>query len=118
MKAKIKLLQSINIEDLYDFIPEDPDNFSFLLELMIGPADAPGEESFDIQVCTPKWLASNMKNEDVLFGNHLLIVLEYNFAKILNKIERYVRACKGNNWNEIASKLARMFHWEFEGYNE
>jgi hypothetical protein len=118
MRAIIKSFQSIDIEDLYNFTPLNRDNFSFLLELMVGPDTEEGEESFNIQVCTPQWLSSNMKKEDILLGNYFLIVLEYNFERIFNKIRQLVEGCSGNNWNEIAEKVSRIGHWEFENYVE
>lgn len=37
MRAKIKLFYSADIDDLFNFTPDNPDNFSFVLELMVGP---------------------------------------------------------------------------------
>jgi hypothetical protein len=41
---------------------------------MLGPRDGEGEESFDIVVCTPKWLAEKYGPADALVGLHKLIV--------------------------------------------
>jgi hypothetical protein len=35
----------------------DPAAFALNARLMIGPADGPGEESFDVTICTPEWLS-------------------------------------------------------------
>jgi hypothetical protein len=118
VRAKIKSFQSVDIEDLHNFIPQNPENFSFLLELMIGPDNEEGEESFNVQVCTPQWLLSTMKKEDIILGNHFLIVLEYNFERIFNKIKQQIEVCSGINWHEVAEKVARIGHWEFEDYVE
>ena len=116
MRAKVKSFQIAEIDDVYNFTPKDQDNFSFLLELMVGPDEDEGEESFNIQVCTPKWLLSNMKKDDTLFGNYLLIVIEYDFERIFSRIKRIIESCEGNNWDEIAGKVSRIGHWEFEDY--
>ena len=86
MKAKIKSFHSPDIEDLNNFIPIHHENFSFLLELMVGPDNESGEESFSIQVCTPQWLLSNMKKEDIIYCSHLFLVLEYNLNIFLIKL--------------------------------
>lgn len=35
----------------------DPAEFSFQVRMIVGLPDSPSEESFDIIVCTPEWLA-------------------------------------------------------------
>jgi hypothetical protein len=118
VSAKIKSFQSVDIENLYTFIPENPTNFSFLLELSIGPNNEEGEELFDVQVCTPSWLISIMHKDDILICRHMIIVQEYNFDKLFNRIKTLIESCMGNTWKEVAEKVARYGHWEFEDYNE
>ena len=118
MKAKIKSFHSADIEDLYNFIPKDSENFSFLLELMVGPENREGEESFSIQICTPKWLLSTLKKDEVISGRHFFIVQEYNFDRILKKIKKIIESCNGLDWNEVAKKVNRFGYWEFEDYQE
>ena len=103
-----------HILDLSKYYPQEGDNFCFLLQAMIGPKDVDIAESFDIEVCTPKWLLKNIKEKEVLNGRHRLIVSEYNYKTIINYIEK----CNGNNWDEIALKLSRLGHWEFEDYRQ
>lgn len=116
MRAKIKSFHSIDINDFSNFIPDQPDNFSFVLELMVGPDNEPGEESFDIQVCTPLWLLSHLKKDDVIPGIYLLIVLEYNFERIFDRLKELIEPYSGSEWNEIAQKVAKIGFWEFEDY--
>lgn len=115
MKAKLKYLHSPDI-DLDSFWPEDPENFGFLLQAMIGPENQKGEESFDMQVCTPDWLKTHHRQEDIVFGRHLLIVFEYDINLIKNKISRYCDDCIGENWQSISARLGRIGRWEFEDY--
>ncbi len=118
MKAKIKSFYSSNVKDLDNYSPPDMENFCFLLELLIGPDKEDGEESFNIQVCTPKWLLSNMKKDDIILANHYLIVMEYDFKRILNHIQKLVETCSGKNWDEVSEKVSRIGYWEFENYIE
>lgn len=115
MRAKLKRLHSPDM-DLETFWPEDPNNFGFLLQAMIGPEDQEGEESFDMQVCTPEWLKAKYSDSDILFGYYHLIVFEYDMQRIERKIARYCEHCVGENWQEIANKLSRIGRWEFEDY--
>lgn len=100
--------------DLTSYLPSDPTCCALTLRLRIGLSDAPGADDFECHVCTPMWLAQTVS--DPTWGRHLMIVSEYDLAKIEGAIRRYVVACEGDNWGIIASKLARVFAWEFEDY--
>lgn len=89
-----------------------------MLRLIVGPKGEDGEESFDVEICTPKWLLSKHNKEDVINGRHKLIVLEYNSDRIQNYINKYVQTCYGNTWKDVAAKLSRLGYWEFEDYQE
>ena len=116
MNAEIKHIYSLDIDDLQRYSPDEPDCFGFNLRLIAGPKGQPGEESFDIQVCTPQWLLRNFSREEVIIGRHFLIVFEYNFSHIRRKIEEFCERCTGNTWDDVASKLSRLGYWEFEDY--
>jgi hypothetical protein len=116
MRPLLKRLHSPDIFDLKSFSPEDDDCFGFLLQAMFGPEDGEGEESFDIVVCTPKWLGQLLAKDIVLSGRHYLFVKEYNLETIRSFLEQYARQCSGETWQDVAQKLSRIGHWEFEDY--
>lgn len=118
MKAEIKRLHSPDIDDLHEFTPADPDSFCFLLQVMVGPESKVGEESFDIQVCTPKWILENHRREDIIIGRHYLLVMEYNFERIQGKVNSFCSNCEGSTWEEVAEKFGRLGKWEFEDYQD
>ena len=118
MKAELKRLHSPDAYNLEKFKPQDPTKFSILIQAMIGPEGKEGEESFDIEVCTPRWLEDAFNEGDVIIGCHYIIVMEYNFQKIDRAIRDYIDMCTGKDWCEIAGKLSCLGKWEFEGYIE
>ena len=118
MKAELKRVHSPDINDLENYRPDNPAKFSFLIQAMIGPEGGAGEESFDIEVCTPKWLEETCDLHDVVIGRHRLIVREYIYVQIIQAINNYLKGCTGENWNEVAGKVARLGRWEFEDYVE
>ncbi len=118
MNAKLKSWYCPDIENLSNYSPAQPDNFCFLFRAMVGPTEREGEESFDIQVCTPQWLLSNMKEKDIICGRHFLITLEYNFDRIFERIRNLIESCSGNDWDEVAEKVSHIGFWEFEDYKE
>ncbi|WP_100550811.1 immunity 8 family protein [Caedibacter taeniospiralis] len=115
MRAKLKEFYSLDL-DIDSYWSDQLDNFGFWVRAMIGPEGEEGVESFDIRICTPKWLISKYSAEEVLFGRHMLIVFEYDLDRIKNKISRYCDSCFGETWQEIANKLSRIGYWEFEDY--
>ncbi|HTH49798.1 MAG TPA: immunity 8 family protein [Candidatus Limnocylindria bacterium] len=115
MRAQLKHLHSPDV-DLREYRPAEVDNFSFLLQAMIGPEGTDASESFDIVVCTPKWLSSS--RNDPLWGRHMMIVLNYDLGKIRQIISSYCSSCVGNDWQSIASLLSRIGKWEFEDYRK
>ncbi|WP_080727724.1 immunity 8 family protein [Pseudomonas fluorescens] len=118
MSAELKRVHSPGIYDLESYHPACADSFCVLLQAMIGPSGEDGEESFDIEVYTPKWIENNLGTDEVLIGMHYLIVREYNYQKIVHAIEKFLLDCSGTNWREISKKVSRLGLWEFEGYEE
>jgi hypothetical protein len=116
VKAAIRRFHSPDVFDLVKYRPDDPEVFGFLLQVMIGPKGDQGEESFDVTVCSPKWLLQRHKKEDVVIGRHHLIMFEYNYPRLTRTIEDFCRHCEGDTWDELASKLSRLGKWEFEDY--
>src|SRR5262245_20876273 len=100
------------------YLPEEVDCFFLQVRVIVGPQSQPGEESFDVRVCTPKWLLKQHGKEDVIVGRHLLIVFQYDFDRIRAAIVNFCESCTGESWREVAEKVGRLGYWEFEDYHE
>jgi hypothetical protein len=98
------------------FVPEQVDYFALTLRAMFGPVGEDASESFQIQVCTPKWLHARCDGGEIVIGRHTLIVGEFSFIQIHDYLRALGRRCSGSNWAEIAQKLSRYGLWEFEDY--
>ena len=118
MKPKIKYLHSPDIENLESYHPNDPESFVFLLQIMIGPENKDGEESFDVLVCTPNHLKEKIKKEGIISGGNYLIMNNYSYPELKAYVENYVTNCTGKKWSECANKLSKIGKWEFENYSE
>jgi len=116
MQATLKRLHSPDVWDLKHFQPPVCDNFGFLLQLMVGSSDTAGEDSFDLVVCTPDCLKHRYHVADIVIGRHYLIMFEYDYLRLINFLEKYIAACSGNTWEDIALKLGRLAHWEYEDF--
>ncbi len=120
MKARLKRLHSPDVADLRDFRPADPDVFSILVQAMIGPdSDEDSSESFDIVVCTPRWLDQRLNDSDELFdGRHYLFCKRFSYDAVWKYIDQKCRTCAGPDWPSVAAQLSRFGKWEFEDYRE
>jgi len=116
MRAEIKAILTPDVEDLSTYQPDDPEIFGFLLQLLIGPKNAEGEESFQMMVCTPKWMLENFPKDRILLGSHHLIVFEYNYQALMKYLYRYVGTLDADTWQELAQKVTQLGAWEFENY--
>lgn len=112
----LKRLHSPDALDLRSFSPTDPTCFSFLLQAMFGPDGTEGEESFDILVCTPAWLAREVERREMVHGRHYLIVRKFDLEQIRSFLISYANKCTAKTWAEAAIKLSRLGKWEFEDY--
>jgi Immunity protein 8 len=114
--SEVKSLMSTEVYDLENYRPEDCQSFSFTVTVTVGIQGRDGGDMFGIVICTPKWLLENHSKEDILVGRHKLIVFQCDMPRILRRIRKLFDHCVGDNWAEIAAKLSRVGHWEFEDY--
>jgi Immunity protein 8 len=88
--------------------------------MIVGPPDTPGEESFDITVCAPEWLAERCGAQGGIYNprHHLVVTLETFDQRTLRAwLEARVREVEAPTWREVAERLGRLAYWEFEDSN-
>jgi len=106
MQAVLKGLHSTDIADVATYVPDEEDNFGFVLRAMVGPMNSEGEESFDIIVCTPRWLLDKYGTSDVLLGLHKLIVFKYDYHRLRNSLKNILCAAQGTLGKKSHKKSA------------
>ena len=87
--------------------------------MIVGPLDAAGEESLDVTVCTPEWLAAQCRAQGGFYDprHHLVVTLDdFNRQALQDWLEARVRAVEAPTWAEVGERLARLGYWEFEDY--
>src|SRR5436305_676692 len=108
MKPILKRVHSPDVPNLKEYIPADPASFAVLIQAFFGPDSAEGEESFDILVCSPDWLASELRKKNLIVGRHRLIVAHWDLHSLRTFLGEYASDCAGCSWNEVAEKLSRL----------
>ena len=116
MRAQMKQLHSPDVHHLEDYSPPVRDSFSFLLQILAGPEGDDSRESFDVTVCTPKWMMERLNLQPIMPGRNYLIVKEYDYVELKSFIESYCTQCSGESWQDVAQKVGRLGKWEFEDY--
>lgn len=114
--AKVREILSIDVDALDQYVPEDPVKFCIQIRVLVGPRGSVGEESFDLKICTPAYLADLCEKHGFVIGRHYLIVDNYHFPFLRDLITKLVERCTGDSWEEVATKVARLGYWEFEDY--
>jgi hypothetical protein len=99
-------------------LPAEPKSFSFVARLLAGPADSAGEESFDVVICSPQWLAARCREVGLYDARHHLVVNvdQFDRRQLHTWLETRVSSVQAETWREIAERLGRLGSWEFEDY--
>lgn len=101
--------------DLESFVPQDPKDVGLLVQIMAGPQGKEGAESFDVVVCTPRWLARRVQEGPVI-GRHHLIIERWDDTVVRRYLTDVVESQEAPTWSELAVKIGRIGKWEFEDY--
>ena len=115
MKATIRYFDSPDI-DLKNFHPENPEEFSYLLQAFVGPEDGEGEESVSFVVITPRKLAEEVHFERVVFGRPFVVVSSPDVPRVLAAVRAAIEKIEAESWDGIARRLERLGIYEFEDY--
>lgn len=115
MRATVRSISSPDV-DVRDYVPVDAHDDGVLLRVAAGPDNGPGEETFDVLVCTPLWLQGRVRRDGPQVGRHLLIVDPMDVGAAVDFLRERFEATDGESWSEIGEKLARLGRWEFEDY--
>lgn len=113
------VLKSVDLNPDPSNLPGDPSKFAFRARMIVGSPTTPGEESFDVTVCSPEWLAKACREVGGIYNaRHHLVVISVDFDVRALRAWRAARVqeVEANTWSEIGERLARMDYWEFEDY--
>lgn len=117
MRAALRETYSLDVGvEIETYVPADPANAGVRVRLMVGPADGPGEESFDVFVCTPAWLQETVREHGPQIGRHLLVVETLDLEAAVAYLRQHVESLEAPDWHGLARQLARVGHWEFDDY--
>ena len=105
------------IDGLDRFEPADRSGFAISIGATMGPAGGEGGDLLYFNVATAAWLADNPPPKGYELLRHLLVT-HWDYELVRRAIGDLCLHTEGSDWNEIATKLSRHAHWEFEDYRE
>ena len=118
MKPALKSIYSPDVQDAERFVPPDPERFGILFSFTAGPQGERGEDIFQVMVCTGAWLQGQAEQDGIMSLRHYILVPRYDYAAVLRFLESALSSIEAESWEDIASRISRLAHWEFEDYND
>jgi len=115
MKAQVKAILSPDV-DLESPESQGTGLSNVLIQFLVGPANEPGEESFDVLVCTTNWLANRVTDKGPQFGRGMLIVDRIDLPEAIRVISSRLEQAEAETWASVAAKLSLVGFWEFDDY--
>jgi hypothetical protein len=110
------VVHRISFPDLDRSWPFDPTNVRTLVEICAGPSNEHAEEIFYLTVCTPAALPELLAEQPILVGRHYLLVAEFDPRAVERYLRQAIAKIDGWTWNDVAERIGRLAHWEFEDY--
>jgi len=105
-------LKSLHSPDLpKDHEPVDPADAAVLFEASIGPKDQQSAEVFSFVAITPRALA---RDQGTRWGRGYLILNHVSWAGVEAAVRNLLPHCSGDTWAQVAERLNREMHWQFE----
>jgi hypothetical protein len=97
-------LKNLTLEPDPSALSGDPAGFALLARMIVGPADGPGEESFDITICTPEWLARVARDTFYDALHHVVVNLEvFDRTALQSWLTKTVESVHADTWGRSAN---------------
>lgn len=115
MTPELRSITSVDIDDLETWRSGN-EAFWLILDLRIGSDRRAGADTFNLYVCNPQALEQVVAEKGLRDGRHLLILDEFDYARVQAWIDSVLGRSSGADWTEVSGRLSRYFEWEFEDY--
>ena len=94
--------------DLEAFEGEIGTAWGFLLQIGIAPPDVDGEDSFDLVVCSPEWIAFHYGVDAVVDGRCHLLISRFSLSALRRFVERSLAASAAPTWDGVVEKFGAV----------
>lgn len=119
MRAEVRSIVSPDAPEGIDaFRPADPRSFGLYVEPEIGPAGQEGADVFGFMIVGTEWYQANPPGKGFRWGRGQLVLDAWDPEVVRRAIADLCHRASGDTWDQIAEKLARYGHSEFEDYEQ
>lgn len=98
----------------YENWGEEYDDFLITVEADIGPENEMGAETFTFNVISPKRLSHMGMEGEIQLGRGLLIMNDYNYEQVKQRIATLLKGCARDTWREVSMMVAKYARWEYD----
>jgi len=118
MRAELRALDTADAEggDLRAFRPEDGEHFTLAVTAFHWPGERPRRRAISIHCLLSELVGRGATPEALCVSAAQLPLDRWDPELVERAIGDLCRRTEGENWHDIAVKLARYGHWEFEDY--
>jgi Immunity protein 8 len=117
MRAELRGID-IDGSSLGSFTPPDATDFQIAVTAHIGAAGEEGVDLFQLTVCSRTALAAQPLPKGFAFQRHSLVVEAWDPRLVERALSDLCLRTEGQDWPDVAQRLARFLYWEFEDYRE
>lgn len=130
VRAELKLMYSPDCpEGIQHYAPDDPQGFCISIQAFIGTTDDDTSDSFDVLVCTPRWLDKNLKDPRLRagqprdwtwlppridFGRSLVLMERWDYPLLHDSLIRLCASFEAPDWGSLASRIDKYLPWEYD----
>jgi Immunity protein 8 len=117
MKAILKEIHSPDVRDLDRMVEVDKNHpFCVFVQAYFGSEGHAGTDSFGFSFCSVDYLEREAKEKGFVFGRSIIVVSVLSRQIIEAALTCIAEQIDGTDWADVANKLNRYGHWEFEDY--
>ena len=114
MRASLRGFYSSDV-DLAAWRPDDGENFSIGVTASSARATRAGRRC-STSTCAPHAGVEHPPEKNFDFVRSTLLMQRWDYQTLQRALEDLCLRTAGADWNEVARRLSRYGHWEFEDY--
>jgi hypothetical protein len=112
-KPEIKSWDCVDHDPIEEWVPEDPSNVDYWCNISIGIEGEEGADNFQVHVVSENMLSQISSKQ------HIIVVPYYEgWNQVLKAVKLKLDKCSDIEWSGMSLQIAKLFYWEYEGYNE
>ena len=117
MRAELRGLDSPDLPSFPSGGPDDPLQFTVMIEASIGVVGQPGVDAFSLMVSSPSDTDPSVTAAGYIWIGRRLVVSRYDVEVIRRAVANLCDGAEGRNWRELAEFLGRSLYCEFDSYD-